>query len=76
LLGLGVLGIPPLEGGGGMLLLDGVLGAGMLGGVGNVGKFLDLQPDRANNRATAAMASGREALKIGRIPLVPADEYV
>jgi len=59
-----------------MLLLEGGLGAGILGGVGNVGKFFDLQPDRASNRATAAMASGREALKIGRIPLVPAGKYM
>jgi hypothetical protein len=62
--------MPPVGGGVGL----GKLGVGRLGGVGNVGKFLDLQPDKTSNSATVAMASGREALISGRIPLIPADE--
>lgn len=65
-------GMPPVAGGAGI----GKLGVGMLGGVGNVGRFFDLQPDKTSNRATAAMTSSREALISGRIPLIPADEDV
>lgn len=68
--GIGGGGIPPLGGVG--KLLDGELGGGV--GVGSGGKVLDLQPVSTSNRLIAAIGSTREALILGRIPLIPALE--